>query len=514
MSAADRIPVLVGAGQVTEQVPDDLREASSYVDLAAMAVERAIADTGAEQLTARIDAVAAVRTFEDTMPGSERAFNGPQNLPWAVAKRVGADPAIAIYEKLGGQSPQRLVNEFAERCHRGECDMALLFGVEVIANVRAARRAGLELDWSEPDPGEFTDRGGDEIRKLMTPDLIRHGLLSPIQGYGLMETARRADIGMSPAEYALQMGELFAAFSRVAAANPLAWFPRALSPDEIITPGERNPMLASPYTLNMVARDGVNQSAAVIVTTAGKARSMGVPETNWIYLHGYAETEELDLMQRPGLGRSPALYQALTGALDAAGREVSDIRYFDLYSCFPIVVLEARETLGIPASDPRALTQTGGLPYFGGPGNNYSMHAIASMMQTLRGDTGSHGLVYANGGFMSKHAVGVYSSAAPAEWQPCSRSDMQEIIDGKQRIETVSSPVGAARIESWVVNYGKGSPAGVIIAGRQSDNGARFLAVSMPGDKEMLAEFTGGDPLGRSIRVQAGPEANTFTFSD
>ena len=514
MSAADRVPVLIGAGQVMEQVPDDLREASSYVDLATKAVERAIADTGAERLTAQIDGVAAVRTFEDTMPGGKRAFDGPRNLPRAVAKRVSADPAIAIYEKLGGQSPQRLVNEFAERCHRGECGMALLFGVEVIANVRAARRAGIELDWSEPDPGEFTDRGGDEISKLMTPDLIRHGLLSPMQGYGLMETARRADVGSSPTEYVREMGELFAPFSRVAAANPLAWLPQALSPEEIITPGELNPMLASPYTLNMVAKDGVNQSAALILTTAGKARSLGIPETKWIYLHGYAETEELDLLQRPCMGRSPALEQALSGALDPAGREASEIGYFDLYSCFPIVVLEAREALGISANDPRTLTQTGGLPYFGGPGNNYSMHAIASLVQTLRGDPGSHGLVYANGGFMSKHAVGVYSTDAPADWQPCDSADFQKIVDGQHRVQVVSSPAGAGRIESWVVSYRKGSPAGVIITGRLSENGARFLAVGMPGDQETLAEFTGGDPLGRSIRVQAGPEANTFTFSD
>ena len=60
-----------------------------------------------------------------------------------------------------------------------------------------------------------------------------------------------------------------------------------------------------------------------------------------------------------------------------AGIGVDDVATFDLYSCFPFPVFVICEALGLAADDPRGLTLTGGLPYFGGPGNSYSLHGIA-----------------------------------------------------------------------------------------------------------------------------------------
>ena len=56
---------------------------------------------------------------------------------------------------------------------------------------------------------------------------------------------------------------------------------------------------------------------------------------------------------------------------------------------------------------------TGGLPFFGGPGSNYSMHAMAEMARQLRG-TDQRALVTANGGILSKHAAAVLSNAPHA----------------------------------------------------------------------------------------------------
>ncbi len=39
---------------------------------------------------------------------------------------------------------------------------------------------------------------------------------------------------------------------------------------------------------------------------------------------------------------------------------------------------------GISEDDGRAVTQTGGLPYHGGPGSNYMTHSLAAMAETLR----------------------------------------------------------------------------------------------------------------------------------
>ena len=138
-----------------------------------------------------------------------------------------------------------------------------------------------------------------------------------------------------------------------------------------------------------------------------KARELGAPEDRWVYLHGGADVKERTVIERPDLSQAPGAVAAARKALDVAGKTAADMGHFDLYSCFPIAVFNIRDGLGIAEDDPRALTVTGGLPFFGGAGNNYSMHAIASMVRALRADPGAYGLVGANGGFLSKYSVGV-----------------------------------------------------------------------------------------------------------
>jgi hypothetical protein len=84
-------------------------------------------------------------------------------------------------------------------------------------------------------------------------------------------------------------------------------------------------------------------------------------------------------------------------AFAMAGKTIDEIDYFDIYSCFPSAVQIACDELGLAHDDARGLTVTGGLPYFGGPGNNYVMHSIATMMDVLRGNPGKFGLLNASG---------------------------------------------------------------------------------------------------------------------
>ena len=94
-------------------------------------------------------------------------------------------------------------------------------------------------------------------------------------------------------------------------------------------------------------------------------------------------------------------------ALRVADIGIDEVATFDLYSCFPIAVFNVCDGMGLSADDPRGLTLTGGLPYFGGAGNNYSMHAIAETVRVMRDRPGLHGLVGANGGTLSKYSVGI-----------------------------------------------------------------------------------------------------------
>ena len=160
----------------------------------------------------------------------------------------------------------------------------LLVGSEAISTVRHLISRGETRDWAEHVGGQIEDRGfGDP---MMTRDLATHGARTPIQVYAMFENARRARLGMSRADYALEMGRLFAPFTKVAARNPHAMSPEVRSAEDLATVTKENRLTADPFPRRMVARDQANQGAAVLMTSVGKARSLGVPEDRFVFLQG------------------------------------------------------------------------------------------------------------------------------------------------------------------------------------------------------------------------------------
>jgi acetyl-CoA C-acetyltransferase len=514
MSIENNTPILVGVGQITETVPDDLTQASSHAGLAAQAAQLALQDALGDSLAEHIDTVVGVRTFADSTPTYACPFGGSNNFPRSVAQRIGADPKRAVYEIVGGQSPQKLVGEFFEELHQGKCEMVLLAGGEVMANIKVASKQKIKLDWNENIDGQLEDRGMTDGEHLITRLEFEHKLMQPIQFYGLMEQARRGDKQQDLASYSKDMGECFAKLSQVAASNPLSVNQTSYDSQSLITPADDNKMLTSPYTKHLVAKDGVNQAAALLLTTVGKAKQLGIDEKQWVYLHGYADTKERVLLSRDKIGHSKAMEQALLGTLEAAGKSSADLAHMDIYSCFPIVVNEAKDILNIANDDPRPLTQTGGLAFFGGPGNNYTMHGIAALAETLRSDPGSFGLAYGNGGWMSKHSAGIYSTAAPAgSWQACDSGKLQAIVNADPKPEVDYKPQGEATLEAYTVNYFQGKPLNSVVIGRLMHNQKRFYASNPFFDQETLNQTLEGDVLGKTIYVQADPKGNRYAYS-
>ncbi len=513
-SVSHNTPILAGVGQITVPVPDSIESARSHADIAGEAARIAMNDAlPGGDLASCIDTVAAVRTFADTMPIWRSPFGGPDNFPCSIASRLGFVPDHAVYEVVGGQSPQKLVGECCEALFSGKAEVVLIAGGEAIANMRAAMHRKAALDWNESVDGPLDDRGINHDRPLFTSLEYKHNLSLPMHYYGLMENARRKELKQTAAEYILNMGILFAKLSKVAASNPHAAFPKAFDAKTLITPTEKNPMLVSPYTKHLIAKDNVNQGAALILTTVGKAKSLGIPEAKWIYLHGYADCHDRTLLERNKLGRSKAMELALKGALEAAHIVIDRVSHFDLYSCFPIVVSNACDILGINMEDPRLLTTTGGLPFFGGPGNNYSMHGIVSLVEKLRTDPGNFGLIYANGGWMSKHSAGIYSTEPLARgWAPCSSKNLQALVDNDFRPGIEYQPRGKAEIESFIINYDKGTPANATIIGCLDTTKKRFMAVVDAKDLDVLEHMQTSDPLGKSIYVTANSDGNRFVF--
>ncbi len=465
-----------------------------------MAAHAAVDDAlGLVRLAPHIDVVATTRTFDDSR-GLPAPFGGSRNFPRSVADRLGLKPRLCLWERAGGDTPQTLVNEFCERIARRDARMVLLAGGEAISTVRHLLKQGIRLDWNESPAGDVEDHG-PAVGSLITEYNRKHGLLGAPLTYGLLENARRATLGFTREDYMLQMGRLLAPFTKVAAANPYSAFVQTeQAPEQIATGSTRNRLVCDPYLLSMVAKDQVNQGAALLLTSTRVASELGISSERWIYLHGYAQLAEREVMERQDLGASPAARMTAHAAIEQAGIDVTSCKYFDFYSCFPIAVSSiACDGLGLEFEDQRGLTVTGGLPYFGGPGNNYSMHAIAELLGRLRLDRQAYGFIGANGGYLSKHAAGIYS-ARPAPWHECSSTAMQDQIDALPAPSRAVRPQGPAVIESFTARYEGGQPTAFIAAARMVDDGTRCLA-TVEGNGALIAALLHGEPIGRRIEV-------------
>jgi acetyl-CoA C-acetyltransferase len=506
-----RTPVLVGGGQAIDRLGAADYAQLSAVGLGAKAAQAALADCAADPsaVAAAVDTIAGVRQFETTSPFARAPLGRADNYPRAVAARIGADPVRAILEISGGQAPQHLVTELASSIAAGATQVALIVGSEAISTAR--HFAGAD---DRPDRPDFTETVGGSLEDrgygltgLGSPHLRAHGLTDAASQYALLEQARRAREGLSRDAYAARMGALFAPFTEVAAANPFAAAPVKRNAAELVTPTEANRLIAEPYPRYLVARDQVNQGAAVLLASVAAARRLGVPQERWVFLAGHADAREQRLLTRPDLSRSPAAVGASELALELAGITMAEVATIDLYSCFPIPVFNICDAFGLAADDPRGLTLTGGLPFFGGAGNNYSMHAIVETLHRARRAPGSFGFVGANGGIMGKYSVGVYTTR-PAPWQPGRSGALQASLDERPRVEAERRPHGPAVIETYTVRHSRDGQRRGIVIGRLEDNGRRFVAMVPAAEQDLLGE---GEPFGAAVYVRAFASGNQVT---
>lgn len=504
MQIDPRTPVLVGVGQFTERIDDPGYRGMSAVDLATAATDAALADTGvdAAKVAAAVDTVFALRQFEISGP-MPAALGKSNNYPRSVMNRVGGNPARVVLEPVGGQSPQKLVTEAGNLIAAGDADVVVIMGSEPGSTARYFANRDDKPDFTEHVDGQLEDRG-HQIYSYIDDYTVQHGLTgAPVQ-YGLLDNARRARLGLGVAEYRREMAELFAPMSKVAANNPFSSSPVERSVDEIITVTDDNRMICDPYPRLLVARDTVNQGAAAVLTSVETARRLGVPEQKWVFVHGHADLIEQPLLERADLGAAPASVAAIHEALRVAGLTVDDVATFDLYSCFPFPVFVGCEALGVTHDDPRGLTLTGGLPYFGGPGNSYSLHGIAETVTHMRSSPGSFGFVGANGGIASKYSTGIYSTT-PVEWRADHSARLRDEIASLPKIAVTKQVDGDGTIETYSVRYDWPIRTGIIV-GRLDADGSRFMATT--DDVDLVALMSDGDPLGAAITVWSTEHGN------
>jgi len=506
-----RTPVLIGAGQRT------YRKGSAPGPLA-MTKEAALlaaADAGLDGASLKDVDFLGVVGFTVDSDGNIQRLPIPRltNPPAALAAELGASPRRAVYTHMGGNTPQALVNWGAELIAAGEHDLVLLVGAEFLGTLMARLKKSEDLSAFGGPEMAAPERWGDG-RSGATKQERAHGMDFPTNVYPMFENALRAHRGRSLEDHQRAMGKLFAPFSEVAAKNPEAWFPTARSAEEISTEGPDNRMVGFPYTKYLNAIIQVDQAAAVILASSAKADELGVAADKRIYLHGCADANDLwHVSERTNYYSSPAIRMCAQKSFAMAGKTPADMDFIDLYSCFPSAVEIACAEIGLAEDDPRGLTVTGGLPYFGGAGNNYVMHSITTMVQRLRGKgPGAYGLVTGNGWFLTKHAFGIYSTTP--NQAPFKREDpksYQKEIDALAHPPLVEAPNGAATIETYTVVHAREGVRMGIVIGRDGE-GRRFVS-NTPPEEAVLLDLQSREGVGRTGRVTQSEDGKKNIFT-
>jgi acetyl-CoA C-acetyltransferase len=476
----DRIPVIVGVGEIVDR-PKEIVDGLEPLDLLEGALRRAEEDAGAKLLS-------EVQSL-DVVNFLSWRYRDPEKL---LAQRLGIQPAHCYYGPVGGESPIRYLHEAALRIARGECSVAAVCGAEAQSTATKAERAGVKLPWTPFAHDVEEPKRGAAFQK---PLAVKLGVFRPVTVYPFYEAASSAQWGQTPREAMAESGTLWSRYSEAAAQNPNAWLKRRFAPEEITTPSADNRLIAWPYTKLMVANPMVNMGGALLLTSLAKARAAGIRDDRLIYPLGGASAEEpRDYLLRDQFYESHPQNAVLKAVMDlAAGKPFDAI---ELYSCFPCVPKMARRTLGLGADVQP--TVTGGLTFFGAPLNTYMTHAACAMVRRLR-DGAKLGLLYGQGGFVTKHHGLVVSRTPPREG-PKQETSVQAEADRNKRAvpDFVTEATGKGKVESFTVIYGRDGEVehGVVMLRTEDDR--RTLARVPAGDGATLAHLLNmdGTPVG------------------
>ncbi|CAB4825722.1 MAG: hypothetical protein F2737_12215 [Actinobacteria bacterium] len=489
--------VIVGVGQISHRAAG-LDDALSPAELMAEAIRRAATDAGLGSVPDP-SWIAVVGTL------SWRAKNPAHEL----ARLLGISPRATGLSTMGGNSPQSLVNAAAQEINAGAADLVIMTGGEAWRTLQRARKEGVSVDWNQKRNGtervwDEKDASGSAPDRLFGEDLqMNHawetamGVYLPVQVYPMFETAIRAAAGRSPEDHLVRISELWSRFSQVAAKNPYAWIQQALTPEEIRTPGTKNRMIGLPYTKYMNSNNDVDQGAAIIMCSVERARSLGIPEDRWVFPHSGTDCHEHKFISnRWTFAETPAVALGGRLALEMAGLTIDDIDIVDLYSCFPSAVQLGAQSLGL--SIDQQLTRTGGLSFAGGPWNNYVMHSIATVVGELRTTDATTGLVWANGGYATKHAFGVYATTPPADGRFRYAYPQDEIDAMPQRsLATGADGAGTVTVEAYSVMHDRdGKPEQGLVSTLMRD-GRR--AWGKTADRDLATAMCSGEWVGRKM---------------
>lgn len=425
------------------------------------------------------------------VPRGRWSYSNPAG---AIARAIGAGKANSVLASVGVLQ-QTLIGEACARIARGDAHTTLVAGADAGYRLLRAQIAGRQA-------GERVQGDGPDV--YMAPkDELRHavekraGVQMPVGLYAIMESAFRAKQGWSVGEHRDRLAELGERFSRVAAANPHAWQRSAVDAAAIREASERNPMQAFPYTRLHCSSWNVDQAAALLFCSASRAEQLGIARSRWVFPVASTESNHMvPVSARADLAACPGAWFAGRAALDAGGLAAAEVDLVELYSCFPLAVQTYAAALGLPET--RELTLTGGMPFAGGPYNNYLFQATCRAAELLRQGKGRTALVSCVSGVLTKQGFGLWS-VDPAP-QGFIHADLSESVAREMRtLEVLEEFTGEARVAGYTVLHGRGQPPrGIALV--DTPLGQRAMVTTQ--DPALLARMQEDEFVGRRVRIE------------
>ena len=492
MSIDPRTPVCVGAAAVMQRFDDP----SDGVDAAGLMVQAARAaaeDSGASRLLADAQLVAVAG-------GSW----GYVNAPRLVAEGIGATD-VRTHLIVPGVLQTGLFDRALSAIARGELDIAVVCGGEAkwreLRGRITGRAAPVTDDHDSPKPDEVITPHGHVI----SPQEIARRMVDAASHYALLEQARRVADGQSLDVHRDVLAAFWERFSEIAVANTDAWNRVPMTAADIATTTAKNRLIAFPYNKWHVSQQNVDQAGALVLCSVARAEALGVPRDRWVFPHAIVDSNHMvPVSQRAVMHRSPGFALAGARAFELTGIGVDEIDHVDLYSCFRIAVRTQALELGLGIDRP--LSVTGGMVFGGGPFGNYVVQSTAKMMQVLRSDPGSRGLVTAISGMITKQGVSIWSTEPPVAGY---RYD--DVSDAAARatpvVPTADAVATSGTIVTYTVNADAEGPSRSIAVVELRD-GTRALVVS--DDRALAAHLIAHDSVGVTARVRAD---ESFTLS-
>lgn len=482
----ERTPILVGVAQANQR--DDVQEPLEPVDLMAARARDAARDAGCEALLSRTDSIGILQGIWP--------YRDPGTL---LKERMGNAEARTQVRPIGGNEGQDLILESLADIQSGRSDVALVTSAETMRTRRRDKKAGRQTRYS----GDIGDGTVDSVffegKPMLTPHEVASGMGLATVFYAMIENALRHERRQSFGQHQKEIATLWSSLSEVASRNPHAWVPEARTPEDIGTRSADNRPITHPYPKWMTSNIDVDQSAAVFMTSVGTARELGISSDRWVFPWSGARAHDHWFpSQRDRIHSSPAMRIAGQAALDAAGTDPEELAWIDLYSCFPAAVQVARSEIGLPLD--RVPSITGGLTFFGGPFNSYTVHSVARMMELVRAEPERVGFVSGVGGYFTKHSFGVYSGHPPET--PYRFESPQKEIDALPQRQEAADFKGAAEIEAYSIKYGSEGAPEYSVACALTPEGHRTWVRSE--DEAMAQIFEENDLCGAQARVSEG----------